>query len=298
MALQKGMPMLDASGEVVPNLGAGFATFVSVNEDYHIVWGQLRPKSHAFARRYAPALHPEILAELAKLPRGDVDAVLRFARLYGTLGYQAFIPREVWARGDGIPIGDPLVWIWTHARTLLMCLELSHLLQEGDVASLRTYLQSMRLTDQDKEAWGAIHASESSSVRDNKPPIALVAIQGKIIVRGWMWPGASDQDVKNLAREIRRRLINDNIAGIHRTLLDDGKKDGLFWKFKALIEMAYWHLANAVDGRRFKRCEADDCGALFVQTDPRQRYCPPLFGQKQESRCAVRHRVHKHRQKD
>jgi CGNR zinc finger len=292
------MPMLDASGEVVPNLGAGFATFVGVYEDYYIAAGQLRPKSLTLVRRYAPARHPEILGELAKLPRGDVDALLRFARLYGTLGYQAFIPREVWARGDGIPVGDPLVWIWMHARTLLICLELSHLLQEGDVASLRTYLRSMRLTDQDKEEWGAIHASASSWVRDNKPPIALVAIQGRFTIREWMGSVASDQDVKDLAREIRRSLINDNIAGIHRTLLDDGKKDSLFWEFKALIEMAYWHLANAVDGRRFQRCEADDCGALFVQTDPRQRYCPPLFGQKQESRCAVRRRVHKHRQKD
>jgi hypothetical protein len=286
------------SEEVVPNLEAGFATFVGVYEDYDIFEGRLEPKSHTLVRRYAPALYPEIPGELAKLQRGDVDAVLKFARVYGGLGFRAFIPYKVWARGGAIRVGDPLPWIWAHARTVWMCLELSNLLQEGDVVSLRTYLQSLRLTDQDKEEWGGTDASEPGWERKNKPPIALVATRGKMTLKGWVWSVTCNEDVKNLAREIRRSLINDNIVGIHRTLLDDGKKDGLFWEFEALIEMAYWHVANTVDGRRFKRCEADDCGSIFIQTDPRQRFCPLMFGQRGESRCAVRHRVHKLRQKD
>jgi hypothetical protein len=322
---------LDVSEEVMPNLSGGFASFLSVYEDYHVVaipgataassapiccsieW-RLLEKSHTIVRRYAPALYSEIPGELAKLERGDVDAVLKFARAYGSLGYTAFTPLAVLAQGGGIPIGDPLLWIWAHADTVQICLEISYRLQEGDAASLRTYLQSLRITDQDiddrcdtsyKEALHARPARERWWEGENNGLSAVVAKQGRISLIRWECHGsprglqrASDEDVRDLARYIRRSLINDNIVGIHRALLSDGRKDRLFWQFKALIEMAYWHVANAVDGRHFKRCEADDCTALFVQTDSRQRFCPRPFGQKQESLCAIRHRVHKHRQKD
>lgn len=299
--------MQDGFEEVVPNLGVGFATFLSVHEDYHIVEGRLGPKSHTRVRKYAPALYPELPGELAKLQWGDVDAVLKFARVYGTLGYRAFIPLEVWVRGGTIPIGDPLLWIWAHADTVKICLELSYLLQEGDAASLRSYLQSLRITDQDieercdasfKETLRATPAFERWWEHENNWPSAVVATRGAITLMRWGGPALklrTNDEVNALTRQIRRSLINENIAGIHRVLLDDGRKDGLFWEFGALIEMVYWHVANAVDGRQFKRCEADNCGALFVQTDPRQHFCPPMFGRKGESRCAVRHRVHKHR---
>jgi hypothetical protein len=156
-----------------------------------------------------------------------------------------------------------------------------------------------------KEALYARPAFERWWEREEIRPSAVVAKQGRIMLIEWEFCGsprglqlASKEAVMALARLIRRSLIDDNIEGIHRALLSDERKDHLFWQFKALIEMAYWHVANAVDARQFKRCEADDCTAIFIQTDSRQRFCPPPFGQKQDSRCAIRHRVHKHRQKD
>jgi hypothetical protein len=295
--------MLDGSEDVVPNLGQGFTKIRGVYEDYDVIEGRLGPRSYEIVRWYAPSLYPEIPGELAKLPRGDVDAVLKFARTYGELGHTAFIPHEVWARGGATPVGDPLPWVWAHADTLTICLELSYLLQEDDMASLRTYLHSLRVTQQDiEERCGIVGNMDNMMNRSKIWPTAVVAIRGEITVQQWGWLNQTtfrnDDDVKDLARRIRRSLINGNIAGIHRMLFDDGAKDSLFWEFRALIEMAYWHVATAVDGRRFMRCEANDCKKLFVHTDQRQRFCPPMFGQKQESRCAVRHRVHKHRQKD
>jgi hypothetical protein len=296
----------DGSAEVVPNLEKGFATVVGVYEDYHIVDGRLGPASHTRIRHYAPAVHPEIPGELAKLQRGDVEAVLKFARVYGELGYRAFIPHEVWARGGAIPVGDPLLWVWAHAHTLRICLELSYRLEEGDITSLRSYVRSLHVTQADLEVWESWLGGPADDRHWASPdtwPTAVVAKRGEITHYQWGWLGWGSHDplhyddVKALARRIRRSLINANIAGIRRVLLDDGRNDRLFWEFRALIEMAYWHVAQAVDGKHMKRCEAEDCGAHFVQTDSRQRFCPPMFGQKGESRCAVRHRVQKHREK-
>jgi hypothetical protein len=280
--------------EVGPNLQLGFRTFWNVFEDYEIFEGRLCYHGRA-THHYAPTLHPEIPSEIAKLQRDDEEGVLKFARLYGNLGWNNLIPRERYARGGAIPLGDPLQWVWAHADTLNICQEITYRLQEGDIASLRGYLHSLRVTHPNGQVtdlgWGT----------GDTWAAAIVAERGEERVgqRGILnQDHLLDEDVKGLARFIRRFLINENISGIHRALFDEGTKDRLFWEFQALIEIAYWHMATSVHGRRFKHCEADDCGALFAQTDQRQRFCPPRFGQKQESRCAVRHRVHKHRQKD
>jgi hypothetical protein len=290
----------------VPNLEKGFATMKNVYDDYHVVDERLEPASYVRIRCYAPAVHPELPGELAKLQRGDVEAVLKFARVYGTLGHTAFIPREVWARGGAIPVGDPLLWVWAHADTVRICLELSYRLEEGDITSLRSYLRSLHVTQADLDVWKSWlgdPADDDYKEYTDTWPTAMVGQRGEITLWQWGRLGRNPQeplshdDVKELARVIRRSLINANIAGIHRVLLNDGRSDILFWEFKALVEMVYWHVAQAVDGKRLKRCEAKDCGVPFVQTDLRQRFCPPMFEQKRESRCAIRHRVHKHRGK-
>jgi hypothetical protein len=102
-----------------------------------------------------------------------------------------------------------------------------------------------------------------------------------------------NQDPLNRARAVRRALINPNIRGIHRAIgVDDSGKERSIFTYSALVEAAYWHLANAVDGGIVKRCERSGCGALFIQTHGKQRHCPPRWNhregaRKQESPCAL-----------
>jgi len=104
-----------------------------------------------------------------------------------------------------------------------------------------------------------------------------------------------EAQIEALARQVRRSLINPNIKGISRVLKEVGGKDQSLLQFQALIEVAYWQLADVVDGGRVRRCEASGCGAVFIQKDRRQRFCPPRFAQ-QESPCAIRERVGNFRQ--
>ena len=42
------------------------------------------------------------------------------------------------------------------------------------------------------------------------------------------------------------------------------------------------------------QCQATDCGAIFLQTDERQQFCPPREGQ-DKSTCMNRERVRRYR---
>jgi len=91
------------------------------------------------------------------------------------------------------------------------------------------------------------------------------------------------------------RIITDNIAGMRRTLemVEDGKVQSRF-RFNSLIEMVYWHLGDTREGGSVQQCAAEDCRRVFIQTDSRQRYCPPDPGEK-ESPCSRRDRMSRYR---
>jgi hypothetical protein len=98
-----------------------------------------------------------------------------------------------------------------------------------------------------------------------------------------------------MAQHIRNTILNRNVSRIYRYVATDEKgKDRSFFGFHAVIDVVYWHLANLIDGGIVKRCEADRCDGLFIQSDPRQRYCPKRFRQ-QESPCATRQRQRERR---
>jgi hypothetical protein len=233
-----------------------------VYEDYAITDGVLRIRGEA-KRKYAPIANEKLPNIIAKLTPGNDEDVLEFARTYGHLGYQTMS-----GEGSSYPWcgGDPLEWIWVHAQTIDLCLRLTHFLQEPtDVYGLENYLSSSSF------------------------PV-LIARRGEVSALRWL-PGWSAID---LARFMRRTIINANIVEVRRTLDDIDGKDRMAFTFSALVEVAYWHLANAVDGGVVKRCDNEKCGAVFIQTDGRQRFCPPRFGQK-ESSCAIHQRVKRHR---
>jgi hypothetical protein len=305
-----------AREEVAANIEQGFARFWDVYEDYTIVndslFSQGKPKYS-----YAPMVHQEIPSQLAQLKRGDRAGVLRFARTYGSLGYQLLLPP---APGLWKPIGDPLSWIWAHSETIRFCLKLSELLQEQDLYTLKDVLRAQHVTPEDIEE--LCDREQHEELKDTRHFVQaprsgrgsnffstmIVAERDKVRLAWDDLP--NKKDCSNMDRMnfltccFRNRIINSNIKGMVRALsviwhprLHPRIEERSYWQFTALIETVYWHLADAVDAGKVKRCE--DCHRIFIQQDKRQRYCPPLYNsessKRRHSRCGTRKRVTEHR---
>jgi hypothetical protein len=261
---------------------------------------------------YAPMVHEEITGRLAQLTRGDEAGVLAFAREYGHLGYRTFLPVDVRLLK---PHGDPLSWIWTHAETLRFCLEISELLQDGDVDTLKDLVGAQHVTLTEVEKWykpGEVADIDDVRFLLQQPsldfrglsPARMVTERDKVRLEYYNFPNMKwCRDLNGLtykATLFRNRVINANIEGIRRALPGGSRRSitgRSYWQFTALIETAYWHLADTLDRGRIKRCE--ECQAPFIQRDKRQRFCPPPASptspKRRHSRCGTLKRVHEYR---
>jgi hypothetical protein len=294
--------------EIAPNLERGFARFWNVYEDYAVIDGSVCRQGEP-KYSYAPMVHKEIPGKLARLRRGDEAGVLQFARTYGSLGYQALLPP---APGPWKPMGDPLSWIWVHAETIQFCLKISELLQQGDLDTLKDLLRTQYVTPKDIEELCApgqveelkdtlrVVQSEAGGVGRKFFSTMLVAERDKIRLAWGDLPNKKEcSDMENMnysTRFFRNSVINANIQGMVRALsVNKHPKihDRSYWRFNAMIETVYWHLADIVDGGKVKRCE--DCHGIFIQEDKRQRFCPPTYNpnppKRRHSRCGTRKRV-------
>jgi hypothetical protein len=94
-----------------------------------------------------------------------------------------------------------------------------------------------------------------------------------------------------MARVLRAFLINQNIVGIYRglTVRKDKPTDQTMFRYSAMIDIVYWHIATAIDGGTIRRCQERSCGAFFIQHHGGQHFCPP-YGKQTESPCANRNR--------
>jgi hypothetical protein len=302
---------LEALGEASlagePRLGTRVATSYEFKRDrgkaIAVYWpGGVREK-----HTYFPILHRELPFEIAKLHEGDEKAVLEFVCIWGLLGQekvymhdrgQSFLP---WTHPDSRSLRDgakeaidsarpadveaeeyeSLEWIWGHAY----CIEW-----------ILSVYESLRIGSQDEveDAVRRLPRGEASKSRFLKCSIA--------------WSGplnyeiAVPVDIAAVGKTIRI-IINHNLRGVTRFVTDHRKPGGggvMYWDFRALVQYAYWHLANLFDSPAgndiedgtsanaapvIARCEA--CNAMFLVEDKRQRFCSKLPGRKQ-SRCQSR----------
>lgn len=219
---------------------------------------------HCPADWYTPSEHPELMAAIQKIKPDDRDSALAFVHTWGLLGRDHLVSLQ---DCEG---GDPLWWIWAHARTIHWCLEATHALKTGDDGEIP-------LPGPDDEPFP-------------------VAVQGRVQDLGWeVWDPRIPPSRQIALRELLGNIVNQNISGMRRVLRAD--KTGnvqSYFVFSALIEMIYWHLADKIGGGQIHQCEADDCEAFFFQRDPRQRFCLPEPG-KNESACSRRQRMRKYR---
>lgn len=288
--------------DVVPSRALGFAQLWHVHAGYRIS-GDVVSADGSIVRAYGPAAHPELPAAVAKLPRGDVAAVQRLVTTFGLLGYGGLI-------GDQ-RCGDPLLWVWSHAETLHLCLDLIYASQQLDVSQVRQRLLGLRLP--------VAHEPMREAETDRLPycPGAYVAIREGVVPQVWGSDAtraalllALDADlsearqtlrrlerddalVMQLARQIVTSVVNGNIAGIARRVPSGtAGAPGWLFGFSALIELAYWHLADVLDTRQVQRCAG--CGAYFLQTHGRQRFCPDFRAKTRTSPCANRQRMRRY----
>lgn len=293
--------------EAGENRRLGSQVFRGVRADYFISQDTLaleragQPQTVAvllgrggIAHWYAPFVHTEVPGELAKLRAANEQEILDFAATYGDLGFPSLSGSsgallwhavQIAAKGAGAREavnrafrarmfhhdpqtrrqsmgGDPLPWIRGHATGIYICL---------------TFTEALNKRMRPNELEKLINSFNGSMYG-----------RGDVVAQfGTAWRGETPVE---MARHWRREIINSNLRGITRYVsLDDKGKDRSFFGYDAPVSVAYWHLANAIDGGIVKRCEANGCGGLFIQTDPRQRYCPKRWRQR-ESSCAMRQR--------
>ncbi len=261
------------------NRAAGFAGLWYVFEGYAVRDGVLVSEGK-IARLSAPAVESSLPGELAKLSvlklRSEkfTDALVAFAARYGDLGYCHLAPFE---KRCG---GDPVYWVKAHARTVADALEVINLL--GDVESAR------RPEERRRARKNLRSCLELRCFDPRRPrPFAAVAIADQVRHK-LFFTAALLHDPVSAAHQYLRSLINPNIREVAFQLYEAPQgKSQFFFHFRAMIEVVYWHLANALEGGKVRRCA--ECRRPFIATDRRQRFCPPPGAGR--SRCASRFHI-------
>jgi len=261
---------------------------------------------------YMPAGVPRLATDFAQLQDRDSEAVLRFAHRWGHLGYgelqmpnrseprddAAWIREYIWA---AIQVPDPLDWIWAHARGVRACLAAADFLRTAkedtpgelpDFPSVRTFIQEPQpvLDIFDDIAFGSFGVgSRFERIQLQTTPL---------------YPAG--------ARAVLSWLLTRNLGGLSHRIEPSRRRLEHGYTFNVLLDMIYWHVAryalgsNAA-GRPTELARCEECGALFERKHGHQRYCPPddwelqtarERGGKAESRCSMRARARKLRERN
>jgi hypothetical protein len=264
-------------------------------------------------RTYHPMAYSRLPFELAKVNFEDEAGALAFVHQWGLLGYDLLIDQS-----EQIRLGDPLEFIWWHARAIRNLMKLYDALGRNDPKRIRVALEGVTIligADRPQRATGR-HSGPARIIRGR----AFEGISGgnkKLIY--FDFADYQDQpdyhDDKMHAVNLITTVIQWNISGIESTLYsrayrfdDESALDSLFmgFMFGSLIEGIWWHLARYVAGQGdIAICKG--CDHYFERTDKRQQFCPPPeehvleaqhgIRQRAQSLCANRYRLKKHRAK-
>lgn len=253
-----------------------FVSYWPVREKYEIKNGMLIGSGET--KYYLPMANREIAEELANLHKKEETALLEFAYRFGHLGYSRLAPV------DERTEGDPLKWIWTHANTANLVLQLVTSLREGDERAALQVIKSLKVDEDNIDGWDF----EEIATVD-------VGLGSKIVRKGWALGDAAQGTSLELASKIVRTLLDENVKGITRkSFPTKDHQIQSFFRFDALIQVVYWQLFDAAEKGELRRCK--QCQAPFIARDKRQRFCPKRFKEK-ESRCTRAYRAKRFREK-
>ena len=305
----------------------GFLGLQIVQPDYEISDGLLRPVYPPLERMlaapdqaapgdswrywqelgvsyYSPASEDaaNLPAAFAKISEPDHESLLKFAREWGGLGYV-----ELGMRADklGIPVdfesfrapsgeldGDPVLWVWAHARTVRFLLELIDVLRSPDDTGTGTggtgasSLLVNQMPDESSGEWEFTFAV----LRNPRAPVIVPKDSG-VVPPGWSVTAAVvSANIEWLRSELMATVWGDrdNPGGLQ-----------LGYDWSGLIEMIYWRVGELASRSKeqgegvLKRCK--ECGHFFVAKNPKQVYCPPSVGLAR-SLCGGRRRTRRWRE--
>jgi hypothetical protein len=245
-------------------------------------------------RVYAPLEDLKLPNALAAAAR-DEATLLQFLLRYGRLGWHELTNTNPESESDewilkvrasksvlgskyGMSIfyAEPLEWIQAHGRTVAWCLNAAETLNISRTAQrikrCQALIENLPRPAGIQGTLKGLGDSLSAEAIAAIPPVDLVG---------------------SLLCECLQKNLNN--VGRHLHYVGNGRLQS-YWGGSSLIESIYTLVADAITGGRLARCEASDCGAVFVQTDSRERFCPPWQGES-KSRCMNRERVRQARKR-
>jgi hypothetical protein len=244
----------------------------------------------AFDRRriYAPLEHLELPHHFSWVATNDA-ALLPFVQQYGRLGWHETKmltsgrrQSDAWFRKttseymslvekhQGAAIyAEPRDWIQTHARTVRWCLAAGHALRlSGTRARTQRCVELSHELPRPMGCRDTVRPTllREGTIRKVSPPDFVGGM-----LEDYLWINLQG---------VRRRVeyVNGRLRSV--------------WGGSSLVESIYTLVTDAVTGGRLAQCHS--CGAIFLKTDERQRFCPPREGQ-DKSTCMNRERVRRYR---
>ncbi|MGE3959943.1 MAG: hypothetical protein AB7H96_24760 [Vicinamibacterales bacterium] len=278
----------------------GFPIRWLVHSEYRIEEGKIRPSlngqwldvfNSSGARTYFPmADHPAMLSEFGKAASGAPADVLRFVHQFGLPGlWRTYHFNEapehlrfLEAAGVVAIEGDPLSWVVHHARAVRLVLSLLNALEHP--APLQRELEQYRVQSED----GSTRLAFPSAQRGNIFPFSY-SVEDTTTPR-------------EVALRVIARVLSRNIEGVRRALVVEPNESGHLelqnqWQPNNLLDCIYWKLADVAMGGTVRHCADPQCGALFVATSDKMKFCPPPVGNKGVSPCMNRFKQQRHREK-
>ncbi len=241
-------------------------------------------------RIYAPLEHHELAHHFARIGQSE-ETLLPFVWNYGRLGWDKLrgepnlVESDLWFRRahrtwrelvrEGIVYAEPVDWIVAHARTVGWCLNAGLALGLPDKQRRHRMCEQLSRALPKPTGLGGSLTTEPLLREGTIKKVPPVDFVGKML-EDYLWI---------------------NLRGVRRRVEYSGGRIRSIWGGESLLESIYTIVTDTVTGGRLAQCRAKDCGAVFVQTDERQRFCPPRVGQV-KSACMNRERVRRFRQKE
>jgi hypothetical protein len=267
----------------------GVQALLTVSDD----WAVFRFENE---RIYAPLEHSELAHQFARGAESPT-ALRAFLQSYGRLGWEELVeehpePQSAWLRDRRVAADreleaylerdepvyvEPVDWIRAHAQTVEWCLAAAEALTGERTARARTKRCERLAGTLPSPAGLVARVSVGQMPRQTRqathpsPPVEFV---GRML----------------------EDYLRPNLRGVRRRVKFSEGRLRTMWGGDSLLESIYTAVADAATGGRLAQCAAADCGAVFIQTDERQRFCPPRAGQ-EKSACMNRERVRRYRQK-
>lgn len=302
----------------------GFFKIWPVENAYEIVGGVVRSSpgaqivSHYLPMARAADMRDELL-RVARAPTNGVeDAVQRYVRRFGLLGYSSLYNPDLASRNYRRPKaissgkysgGDPFDWFRAQAEALRTVVELLDWLKLG----------------RRRAAPHRQRADRNSRVDNSSSSSAMPGLATRSVARGQFIGVLLEPEFPNVlavsARDARRaieqacetvqELVHGNIGGVRRALrwkpVAEASEDErrvqsitnrpiaeLGLTFGAAVDAVWWSMADVAVGSTTRQC--DGCGSVFVQRHGSQRFCPGL-SEREASPCANRLRQSNWRQR-